>query len=201
MTVRNRLTGVAVAGLLALGLAGCGGPASEIAAAATADPSAVAALVNGQPIYVSDVELEAHVQGMIEGDERLEVDSAEFNEILDQLIDIKLLAMEAIGRGLDEEPESRHRLDTARDNILGNILVDRVVEERVDEAAIKKMYEAQVAIWELGDEAHIRHIVAPTKEDIEKIVTELKGGADFAIVASRKSATTRPAWKAATLVT
>jgi peptidyl-prolyl cis-trans isomerase C len=187
MTVRNRLTGVAVAGLLALGLAGCGGPASEVAAAATADPSSVAALVNGQPIYVSDVELEARVQGMIEGDERLEVDSAEFNEILDQLVDIKLLAMEAVSRGLDEEPESRHRLDTARDNILGNILVDRVVEERVDEAAIKKMYEAQIAIWELGDEAHVRHIVAATKEDIEKVVAELKGGADFAILASRKS--------------
>jgi peptidyl-prolyl cis-trans isomerase C len=187
MTVRNHLTGVAAAALLALGLAGCGGPASEVASAAAADPSAVAALVSGQPIYVSDVELEARVQGTIEGDERLEVDSAEFNEILDQLIDIKLLAMEAVSRGLDEEPESRHRLDTARDNILGNILVDRVVEERVDEAAIKKMYEAQIAIWELGDEAHIRHIVAPTKEDIEKVVTELKGGADFAILASRKS--------------
>jgi peptidyl-prolyl cis-trans isomerase C len=147
----------------------------------------VAALVNGQPIYVSDVELEARVRGEIEGDERLEVDSAEFDEILDNLIDIKLLAMEAVSRGLDEEPESRHRLDTARDSILGNILVDRVVEERVDEAAIKKMYEAQIAIWELGDEAHIRHIVAPTKEDIEKVITELKGGADFAILASKRS--------------
>lgn len=187
MTIRNRLTGVAVAALLALSLAGCGGPATEVARAASADPSAVAALVNGQPIYVSDVELEARVQGMIERDERLEVDSAEFNEILDQLIDIKLLALEAVSRGLDEEPESRHRLETARENILGNILVDRVVEERVDEAAIKKMYEAQIAIWELGDEAHVRHIVAPTKEDIEKIIAELKGGADFAILASRRS--------------
>jgi len=187
MIVRNRLTGAAIAGLLALGLAGCGGSTSEVAAAATADPSAVAALVNGQPIYVSDVELEARVRGEIEGDERLEVDSSEFDEILDSLIDIKLLAMEAVSRGLDEEPESRHRLDTARDSILGNILVDRVVEERVDEAAIRKMYEAQIAIWELGDEAHIRHIVAPTKEDIEKVITELKGGADFAILASKRS--------------
>jgi peptidyl-prolyl cis-trans isomerase C len=57
----------------------------------------------------------------------------------------------------------------------------------VDEAAIKKMYEAQIAIWELGEEAHVRHILAPTKEAIEKIAAELKGGADFAVVASRKS--------------
>jgi peptidyl-prolyl cis-trans isomerase C len=190
MAIRNRLLGVGSALVLAvcLGAAGCGKQAPRGEEAAMADPSAVAAMVNGEPIYVSDVELEAKVQNLIDDGEKLEVDSAEFNEILDQLIDIRLLAMEAISRGLDEEPESRHRLATARDNILGNILVDRVVEERVDEAAIKKMYETQVAIWELGDEAHVRHILAPTKEDIEKIAAELKGGADFAVVASRRSA-------------
>jgi peptidyl-prolyl cis-trans isomerase C len=189
MAIRNRLLGMGSAVVLAmsLGLAGCGKQAATSEDAAMADPSAVAAQVNGEPIYVSDVELEAKVQNLIDDGEKLEVDSAEFNEILDQLIDIKLLAMEAISRGLDEEPESRHRLATARDNILGNILVDRVVEERVDEAAIKKMYETQIAIWELGDEAHVRHILAPSKEEIEKIAAELKAGADFAVVASRKS--------------
>jgi peptidyl-prolyl cis-trans isomerase C len=186
---RNRLTGAGSAIVLAvcLGLAGCGKSAPKGEDAAVADPSAVAALVNGQPIYVSDVELEAKVQDLIDNGEKLEVDSAEFNEILDQLIDVKLLAMEAMSRGLDEEPESRHRLASARDNILGNILVDRVVEERVDEAAIKKMYETQIAIWELGDEAHVRHILAPSKEEIDKIAAELKSGVDFAVLASRKS--------------
>lgn len=189
MAIRNRLLGMGSALVLAsLGLAGCGKPAPRAEEAAIADPSAVAATVNGEAIYVSDVELEAKVQNLIEDGERLEVDSAEFNEILDQLIDIKLLATEAVARGLDEEPESRHRLATARDNILGNILVDRVVEERVDEAAIRKMYETQIAIWELGDEAHVRHILAPSKEEIEKIAAELKGGGDFAVVASRRSA-------------
>lgn len=190
MAFHGRLkAGVAAAALAAfLTLTGCGESAEQANAAAAADPSAVAALVNSQPIYVSDVELEARVQGLIEQSEKLEVDSAEFNEILDQLIDIKLLAMEATSRGLDEEPESRHRLQTARDNILGNILVDTVVSERVDEAAIKKMYEAQIAIWELGDEAHLRHIVASTREDIDKVLAELKGGADFAVLASKKSA-------------
>ncbi len=188
MGIRKRLLAAAGALTALASLAACSGAGEAAnAAAAAADPSAVAAVVNNHPIYVSDVDLEARVQGLIEGEERLEVDSAEFNEILDQLIDIKLLAMEALGRGLDQEPESRHRLETARDNILGNILVDRIVEERVDEAAIRKMYETQIAIWELEDEAHIRHIVAPSKQDIDKIVAELKGGADFAVVATRKS--------------
>jgi peptidyl-prolyl cis-trans isomerase C len=189
MAFRNRLMGVGTAAVLAafMALAGCGDSAPEGEAAAAVDASAVAALVNNQPIYVSDVINEARVKGVIGHDGTLEVDSAEFDEILDGLIDIKLLAIEAVSRGLDEDPEARHRLETARENILGNILIDAIVGERVDEAAIKKMYEAQIAIWELGDEAHVRHILAETKEDIEKIAAELKAGAPFDILASRKS--------------
>src|SRR5262245_39564497 len=122
-------SGWGVAGVLAAGLvlASCGKAETKAAAAAAVSDAAVAAVVKGEPIYVSDVNNEAEVQDIIEGDEKLEVDSAEFNEILDQLIDIKLLSQEAISRGLDEDPQARHRLATARDNILGNILVDTVV--------------------------------------------------------------------------
>jgi peptidyl-prolyl cis-trans isomerase C len=189
MAFRNRRLGGGAAAALAacVALSGCGESAPLRDIAAAADASAVAALVNNQPIYVSDVFNEARVKGVIDGNGTLEVDSAEFNEILDGLIDIKLLAIEAVSRGLDEDPEARHRLETARENILGNILIDAVVEERVDEAAIRKMYEAQIAIWELGYEAHVRHILASSKEEIEKIAAELKAGADFAVLASRRS--------------
>ncbi|HVY90018.1 MAG TPA: peptidylprolyl isomerase [Hyphomonadaceae bacterium] len=191
MAVRNRLFLVGAAGTLALGLAlsGCGKPAAKGAEAATADASAVAAVVNGEQIYVSDVLMEAEMEDLTGPDGKgLEVDSAEFNEVLDKLIDIKLLALEAKSRGLDEDAMARHRLETARENILANILVDQVVKEKVDEAAVKKMYDAQIAIFELGEEAHIRHILAKSKDDIDKIAAQLKSGADFAVVASKLSA-------------
>src|SRR5215470_4280260 len=124
MAFRNRLFSVAAAGTLALGLTltGCGKPAPKGAEAAAADASAVAAVVNGEQIYVSDVLMEAEMEDLTGPDGKgLEVDSAEFNEVLDKLIDIKLLAMEAKSRGLDEEAMSRHRLETARENILANI--------------------------------------------------------------------------------
>lgn len=169
-------------------IAGCdrSDPSTD-AAAAAAEASAVAALVNGRPVYMSDVQLEAEAQGLIQAGKRLEIDSAEFNQVLDQLIDVKLMAMEAESRGLDEDPSSRHRLEAAREHILGNILVDAVVEERVDEAAIRKMYDAQIAIWELGDEAQVRHIVAASKDEIDKVVADLNAGADFTVLASRTS--------------
>jgi len=177
--------------LAGLSLAACGEDAArEVEQAAAGDPSSPeAATVNGQIIYVADVELEARMKGLVKGDEKLEPGSPAFDEILDELIEVKLLAMEALGRGLDEDPEARHRLDTARDNILGNILLEHVAAEEIDEPAIRKMYEAQVALLEpqMEDEAHVRHILAPTKDAIDKIAAELKTGVDFAVLAARRS--------------
>ena len=190
MAFGTRLTGLSAAVLAAcFALSGCGGEASPPPEEEAAAPSAEAATVNGQTIYVSDVELEARLKGAIRQGETLEVDSVEFNEILDKLIDWKLLAMEAIGKGLDEEPEARHRLATARDDVLGNILLEHIAEEKVDEAAILKMYQTQVELMkpQLDDEAHVRHILAPTKEAIDKIAAELKAGAEFTVLAARRS--------------
>jgi peptidyl-prolyl cis-trans isomerase C len=188
MGVRAHLMGTAGILALALLLGGCGEPGPGSRAETVSDPSAVAATVNGQPIYISEVNLEAEAQNLVERGGTLEVDSAEFNQVLDGLIDVKLLAMEAESRGLDADPQAQHRLESARLHILGNILVDAVVAERVDETAIRKMYDAQIAIWELGEEARVRHILTATREDADKAAAEVRGGADFAVVASRRSA-------------
>jgi peptidyl-prolyl cis-trans isomerase C len=155
------------------------------------DASSIAATVNGEPIYASDVQLEAETQGLAQPGDMLDNDSAEFHAILDELIDIKLLALEAEARGLEDDPRVRHRLETARDHILGNSLMDVIVSERVDEAAVRKMYEAQVAAQEeagqLGEEARVRHIMTDSKEAIERIAADLKTGADFSVLASQQS--------------
>ena len=61
--------------------------------------------------------------------------------------------------------------------------------EKIDEAALRKMYEAQLQLLEpdLETEAHVRHILAPTREAIEKVAAELKTGVDFAVLAARRS--------------
>lgn len=172
-----------------LPLAGCGGEAAPMEEAAEGDVSAEAATVNGQVIYVSDVDMEARMRGLVKPGETLAPGSAEFDEVLEGLIEVKLLAVEAVDRRLDEEPEARHRLNTARDQILMNILLERIAEEKIDEAALRKMYEAQLQLLEpdLETEAHVRHILAPTRDAIEKIAVELKTGVDFAVLAARRS--------------
>ena len=172
-----------------LPLAGCGGEAAPMEEAAEGDVSAEAATVNGQVIYVSDVDMEARMRGLVKPGETLAPGSAEFDEVLEGLIEVKLLAVEAVDRRLEEEPEARHRLNTARDQILMNILLERIAEEKIDEAALRKMYEAQLQLLEpdLETEAHVRHILAPTRDAIEKIAAELKTGVDFAVLAARRS--------------
>ena len=172
-----------------LPLAGCGGEAAPMEEAAEGDVSAEAATVNGQVIYVSDVDMEARMRGLVKPGETLAPGSAEFDEVLEGLIEVKLLAVEAVDRRLDEEPEARHRLNTARDQILMNILLERIAEDKIDEAALRKMYEAQLQLLEpdLETEAHVRHILAPTRDAIEKVAAELKTGVDFAVLAARRS--------------
>lgn len=195
MKIRTRLFGaagvLALAALFSLGACSKGnapaaGGAAAAGAASAAD-SKVVAMVGGQAIYASDVQIEAEEQGVTEQGKALELDSAEFNRVLDQMIDVKLLAEEAAAKGLDQDPQARHRIDAAREHILGNILVEQVVSQKIDEAAVKKMYDAQVQLWEAGEEVRVRHIVTATKEEADKVLADLGKGADFAVLASQRS--------------
>lgn len=149
--------------------------------------AAVAAVVNGEPIYATDVELEAVAQGRIEVGQRLNTEDVIFAEVLKQLIDQKLLAQEALSRGLHLEENAQHRLQAARERILGNILIENLVSAEVDDAAILEMYEAQTALQQLGEEVLIRHILVETEEEADELYQELRGGAEFAEVAFTNS--------------
>jgi peptidyl-prolyl cis-trans isomerase C len=51
------------------------------------------------------------------------------------------------------------------------------------------MYDTQVALLEqqMENEARLRHILAPSKDEIDKIAAEIKAGADFSVTAARRS--------------
>ena len=150
------------------------------------DP-ATAAIVNGEPIFVADVELEALSQGIIGRGESFRPDDPRFPRILDQLIDQRLLAQEAERRQLDRDDQARHRLEIARERILGNLLVESLVSSEVTEEAIRKMYGEQVALRQLGDEVRIARIVLETREEADAVAARLAAGEEFAALAFQVS--------------
>ncbi|WP_022694354.1 peptidylprolyl isomerase [Ponticaulis koreensis] len=173
----------ALFGSLLLTTAACEQNSSEPTGVPIRVSAAVAAVVNGEPIYATDVELEAVAQGRVDVGTRLETTDPVFADILKQLIDQKLLAQEALARGLHLEENAQHRLQAARERILGNILIENLVSAEVDDAAILEMYEAQTALQQLGEEVLIRHILVETEEEADELYQELRGGAEFAEVA------------------
>lgn len=152
-----------------------------------------AALVNDQPLYVIDVELEAVAQGLIGQGEIFPQTHDQYQIILDQLIDQRLLAQEAIRRNLDLDDNARHRLAIARERILGNLLVESLVAGEVTEETIQQMYSEQVRLQQLDDEVRISLITVPDEATAKTVISEHKSGTAFSALAFKYStdATTR----------
>jgi peptidyl-prolyl cis-trans isomerase C len=177
---------------LAVSLTGCGREVEEEAPRRQVgfDASA-AAIVNSDPIYLSDVELEAVAQGRIEPGEPFGPEHTEYQLVLDQLIDQRLLAQEAVRRGLDMTSSAQRRLETARERLLGNFLMEDLVATEVNEATIDRMYEEQVRLQQLDDEVRIRHILLDSREDAASVLEQARSGEDFTALAFEHSGDTR----------
>ncbi len=148
---------------------------------------ATAATVNGEKIYVSDVELEAVARGLVPAGTKVKAGDTEYDTVLSQLIEQKLMSQEAIRRGLDKDPAGRRRLEMARERILGNLLVENLVAEDVTEDQIEAMYQKQVALQQDDDEVRISHILVATKEDAQALFDRIQAGESFESLVSANS--------------
>src|SRR5689334_16211224 len=116
-TIRN--AGLAVA--LALAVAACGKGPGRDAAPESGDKAV--AKVDGKTVWASDVKREAIAQGLIGAGEPLDPSSDVFRQMMDEVIDQKLLAAEAQRRKLDKDPLAQRRLTAAQDRVMGDMLV------------------------------------------------------------------------------
>ena len=178
-----RKVGLALA--ICLALAACGrGPGGE-AAPETGDKAV--AKVDGKTVWVSDVKREAIAQGLIGEGEPLDASSDLFRQMMDEVVDQKLLAAEAARRKLDKDPIAGRKLQAAHDRVLGDILVESTVADAVTEANIKGLYEEQQKLARRGEEIHARQIVLPTAADVEAVRKLVAAGASFEALAMEKS--------------
>ncbi|PHS23344.1 MAG: peptidylprolyl isomerase [Robiginitomaculum sp.] len=177
-----------LAGLLSAcgGGSGAGGKDEFGSARERAGDEAIAR-VNGTTIYASDIAREAAAQKLIRIGDPLPKGSDTYKQVLDDLVDQRLLALEAVRRGLDRDGEAKRRLQAARERILGNILVENAISKAVTDEAIRRMYDEQAKLSPPGQEVRARHILVKTRAGAEAVIAQLKGGADFAKLALEKS--------------
>jgi peptidyl-prolyl cis-trans isomerase C len=185
MAIGSRTRSVGLAILLAAALGACGkvGPSEN----APERGDVAAAKVDGKTVWVSDVKREAVAQGLIGEGEPLDTGSDVFRQMLDEVVDQKLLAAEAARRKLDKAPQAQRRLAAAHDRILGDMLVESTVADAVTENNIRGLYEEQQKNIKRSEEVRARQIVVPTLAEAEAVKKLLAGGAAFEAVAMEKS--------------
>jgi len=145
------------------------------------------ARVDGHTVWASDVKREAVAQGLISEGEPLDIGSDLFRQRLDEVIDQKLLAAEALKQKLDKDPVAQRRLAAARERILGDMLVESVVEKAVNENAIRGLYAEQQKLSKRSEEIRARQILVGSQADAEAVKKLLTAGASFDALAMERS--------------
>lgn len=193
MTRRRADFTVLCTALAALALAGCSQEGFQLDEKQRREVSReVAARVNGEAIYTADVELEAVARGLVVSGAALRSGDEAYKQVLDQLIDQKLMAQEAHRLGLDKDPAAQRRLEMAQERIMGNLLVESVVAQQVTDEIIDKMYAEQVRLQQVNDQVSVAHIVTDTEEEAEAVWLRVEAGEPFESLVfnhSRDSAT------------
>ncbi|GAA0870653.1 peptidylprolyl isomerase [Brevundimonas basaltis] len=143
--------------------------------------------VRNETIWASDVKREAVAQGLVGEGEPLDVTSDLFRRVLDEVIDQKLLAREAERRGLDNSALAQRRLAATRERILGDMLVETVVNSEITDRKVAELYQEQLRLAETSEEIRTRLILSRTKEEADAVIGILGQGAAFEAVAAQSS--------------
>ncbi|MGJ8561289.1 MAG: peptidylprolyl isomerase [Litorimonas sp.] len=147
----------------------------------------VVARVNDTPIYRTDVQRAAEAQGLIGADTALSMDDPIFRVTIDELIDQRLLSLDAVRTGAAKQPEAQRRLYAARDRILGNYRVELHVAETVNDGTIRALYQAQRDLAGRGEERRARQILLADETLAADIAQRLDDEEDFEALAAEFS--------------
>jgi peptidyl-prolyl cis-trans isomerase C len=107
--------------------------------------------------------------------------------VLDYVIDLKLVAKKAYAEKIDQTADYARHLAYFRDKLAMESLMGGVAKEAATDDAAKKAYDSAAAAQPPEPEIHARHILLATEDDAKKALARVKGGEDFAKVATELS--------------
>ncbi len=151
------------------------------------DPDPVVARINSTSIRRSAVVAESLAQSGGSADTAPEMGSPEFDRVLEELVNQRLLALEARNRGLHQSPEAQRRITNARERILANVMLETALDDAVSEDVVRRIYEEQIRLIPRAEEVRARHILVATREEADQIKALLDAGESFAELAVRVS--------------
>ncbi len=146
---------------------------SEITGLGSAQAQLVLARVDGRVITLGD--LAATLERMDQFD-RLRYQTPERRrKLLDELVNVELLAAEAQRRGLDKTPETEEALrQVLRDAVLNDVRKGVKAPGEIPETAVRAYYEAHKDDFEDPERRRVAHIAVKDKAKALKVIEEAK---------------------------
>jgi len=143
--------------------------------------SKVIASVNGKAITQQDYD--NYVSKFPKGNQA----KLDHKQVVDELVTRELVYQDAIKQGIDKDPEVLEKLEALKQNLIMSAALNKAVNKSpVSDSELKKMYDDKVASFD-ATEYKASHILLKSKEDADKVITELDMGGDFAELAKKKS--------------
>jgi peptidyl-prolyl cis-trans isomerase C len=142
----------------------------------------VAAVVNGTSIPATLVDVYVALQQSVRPGTRIDRKAA-----TQRLVDLDLMAQDALKKGLDKDPLVQNQMEFQRLNILASAALRHQISSKTfTEDELKSEYQRLVAEAP-KKEYRARHILTKTQQEAKAVVAELDKGADFAKLAKEKS--------------
>lgn len=165
-------------------------PAKPPAAAAQKPPQAappkdpVVATVNGQPIYLSELQV---AQQALPPQYRNMPLSSVYPALLDRIIDSKLVVADGKKNKVEADPDFKKRMAFVEDQVVQDFWLQKELAKRVTPDKLQARYQEKLKSMPAEDEVHARHILVATEQEAKDLLADLKKGTSFDKLAREKS--------------
>lgn len=130
----------------------------------------IAAVVNGEQITVAEIR-EAYEQNPQVKDQVSFEDF--YGRALDVLVNGKLALQAATAANVQATPEYQKQLATLQDDLARKVYIEQQVATKVNEAAVKKVYDEYVANFQSAKEVKAKHILVEDEALAKEIINKL----------------------------
>lgn len=171
--------------LICFGLVGCAQDAGESGGNARPDEDVIAQ-VAGESITEGDIE---EIISHIPAQYRAKYSSLQGRkEIVDGLVEMKMLAWEARRKGIDTQESVKAKIGYAIDQILAKELENGLKKSvKVSETDIEGYYREHLDRYVTPERVKARHILVEKQGLADDLLSRLKKGADFQALAKKHS--------------
>src|SRR5271170_2672493 len=171
---------------IALLMTACGKGQQAAAPAAPEKPAIPpVATIDGTPI--TRAQYDTYLKSLLQGRPATELTTEQKGQVLDEMINMELLASQGLKDGVDKDPDVAARLDVLRMRVLADAESQKYLKgkEPTDEE-LHAEYDTAIAAMD-KTEYHAKHILVATQAQAEAAIKKIKGGAKFEDVAKAES--------------